>query len=158
MKTIVLILAGLIGSAHAQGVGYAQQSQTQGQSQFQTQGQIATSASTSAAGASSSISSAPSQSVTVTSPAVPAAPNDYAVKNVPNVLTGAVYPTSPCMGSSQAGAAGVGFGVSFGTSWTDDECGTRETARSFAGMGLKDDALAVLCTSKYAAAAPSCKQ
>jgi hypothetical protein len=83
--------------------------------------------------------------------------SDYTVKNVPNVLTGSVYPTAPCMGSSQAGAAGVGFGVSFGSSWTDDECGIRETARSFAGMDLKQDALAILCTSKYAAAAPSCK-
>jgi len=45
-----------------------------------------------------------------------------------------------------------------GTSWTDDECGIRETARSFQGLGLKDDGLSVLCTSKYAAAAPSCKK
>ena len=34
----------------------------------------------------------------------------------------------------------------------------RETARSFAGVGLQQDALAILCTSKYAAAAPSCKK
>jgi hypothetical protein len=83
--------------------------------------------------------------------------DDYSVKNVPSVLTGSVYPTAPCMGSSQAGVGWVGAGVSFGTSWTDDECGIRETSRSFAGMDLKEDALAVLCTSKYAAAAPSCK-
>ena len=164
MRAAAAVILCLIGSAHAQGLGYAQQSQ--GQSQGQTQGQMATgvgiagaaSGSASRAGASSSVSSAPSQSVTVTSPAVPAAPNDYTVRTVPNVLTGAVYPTAPCMGSSQVGGAGVGFGFSVGTSWTDEECGIRETARSFAGMGLKDDALAVLCTSKYAAAAPSCKQ
>lgn len=82
--------------------------------------------------------------------------SDYTVKNVPNVLTGSVYPTAPCMGSSQAGVGWVGAGVSFGTSWTDDECGIRETARSFSGMGMSSDALAILCTSKYAAAAPSC--
>ena len=40
--------------------------------------------------------------------------------------------------------------------WTDDECGIRETSRSFSGLGKADDALKVLCTSKYAAAAPSC--
>jgi hypothetical protein len=77
-------------------------------------------------------------------------------KNTPSVFSGNVYPTSPCMGSSTVGGAGVGFGFSLGTSWTDDECGIRETSRSFNGLGLKDDAIKVLCTSKYAAAAPSC--
>ena len=81
---------------------------------------------------------------------------EYTVKNVPAVVTGNVYPTAPCMGSSTVGGAGVGFGFSIGSSWTDDECGVRETARSFNGMGMKEDALKVLCTSKYAAAAPSC--
>ena len=164
MRAAAAVILCLIGSAHGQGVGYAhqQQGQQQEQSQGQSQGQsvtvISSSGSASRAGASSSVSSAPSQSVTVTTPAVPAAPNEYTVRTVPNVLTGAVYPTAPCMGSSQVGGAGVGFGFSVGTSWTDEECGIRETARSFSGMGLKDDALAVLCTSKYAAAAPSCKQ
>jgi hypothetical protein len=77
-------------------------------------------------------------------------------KNTPAVFSGNVYPTAPCMGSSTVGGAGVGFGFSVGSSWTDDECGIRETSRSFAGMGLKEDSLAILCTSKYAAAAPSC--
>ena len=82
--------------------------------------------------------------------------NDYTIKNVPSIALGNVYPTSPCMGSSQVGGSGVGFSIGVGTSWTDDECGIRETNRSFNGLGLKDDALAILCTSKYAAAAPSC--
>jgi hypothetical protein len=60
------------------------------------------------------------------------------------------------MGSSTVGAAGVGFGLSVGSSWTDDECGIRETARSFDGMGMKSDAIKVLCASKYAAVAPAC--
>lgn len=81
----------------------------------------------------------------------------YEVKNVPSVFSGNVYPTSPCMGSSTVGGAGVGFGFSVGTSWKDDECGIRKTSRSFRGMGLDADALAVLCTSEYAKAAPSCK-
>ena len=80
----------------------------------------------------------------------------YEVKNVPSVFSGNVYPTAPCMGSSSIGGAGVGFGFSIGSSWTDDECGIRETSRSFNGLGLKDDAIKILCTSKYAAAAPSC--
>jgi hypothetical protein len=80
----------------------------------------------------------------------------YEVKNTPGIALGNVYPTSPCMGSSQVGGSGPGFSIGIGTSWTDDECGIRETARSFAGANLKEDALAILCTSKYAAAAPSC--
>ena len=84
--------------------------------------------------------------------------SDYTVKNVPSVFSGNVYPTAPCMGSSTVGGAGVGFGFSVGTSWKDDECGIRETSRSFSGLGLKEDALKVLCTSAYAAAAPSCAQ
>lgn len=83
--------------------------------------------------------------------------SDYTVKNVPSVFSGNVYPTAPCMGSSTVGGAGVGFGFSVGTSWKDDECGIRETARSFQGMGMKEDALAVLCSSSYAAIAPACK-
>jgi len=82
--------------------------------------------------------------------------SDYTVKNVPSVFSGNVYPTSPCMGSSTVGGAGVGFGFSVGTSWKDDECGIRETSRSFSGLGLKEDALAVLCTSEYAKEAPAC--
>ena len=96
------------------------------------------------------------QSVTVTDSGQMQYSGKYEVKNVPSVFSGNVYPTSPCMGSSSVGGAGVGFGFSVGTSWTDDECGIRETSRSFNGLGLKDDAIKVLCTSKYAAAAPSC--
>jgi len=79
------------------------------------------------------------------------------VRTVPNVLSGNVYPTAPCMGSSTVGAAALGWGASVGTSWADHECGKRETARSFQNLGLTADALAVLCSSEYAAAAPSCK-
>lgn len=98
------------------------------------------------------------QSVTVTDSGQMRYSGSYEVKNVPNVYSGDIHPTSPCMGSSSMGGAGVGFGFSIGSSWTDDECGIRETARSFAGMGMKDDALAILCSSKYAAVAPACKK
>jgi len=83
---------------------------------------------------------------------------DRTGRNTPAFGLGTVYPTSPCMGSSQVGGSGVGFSIGVGTSWTDDECGIRETARSFQGMGLNADGLSILCTSKYAAAAPSCKK
>jgi len=77
-------------------------------------------------------------------------------KNTPDFTLGNVYPTAPCMGSSQIGGSGVGFSFGVGTSWTDHECGKRETARSFNAMGLAADALAVLCSTEYAAVAPSC--
>ncbi|MBP8291303.1 MAG: hypothetical protein KAX65_00945 [Caldilineaceae bacterium] len=77
-------------------------------------------------------------------------------KQAPAVFAPSIAPTAPCMGGTSAGGAGTGFGLSFGTSWTDDECNTRETARMFQGMGMMSDALAVLCSSAYAAAAPSC--
>jgi len=79
------------------------------------------------------------------------------VRTVPNVFAGNVYPTAPCMGSSSVAASALGWGASVGTSWADHECGKRETARSFQNLGLTADALAVLCSSEYAAAAPSCK-
>lgn len=75
---------------------------------------------------------------------------------VPPVMAPSISPTSPCMGSSSGGGSGTGFGLSFGTSWTDDECNTRETSRLFHSMGMTADALAVLCSSAYASAAPSC--
>ena len=80
----------------------------------------------------------------------------YNIRTVPDASAPNVYPTSPCMGSSSVGGSGMAFGFSVGTSWTDDECGIRETARSFAGMGLNNDAVKVLCSSKYAAVAPAC--
>ena len=82
--------------------------------------------------------------------------NEKHHKPVPNIYAPTIPPTAPCMGSSSGGGSGSGFGLSFGTSWTDDECNTRETARLFSGMGLSGDALAVLCSSKFAQAAPSC--
>jgi len=80
----------------------------------------------------------------------------YSIRSTPDAMAPNVYPTSPCMGSSSVGGSGMAFGFSVGTSWTDDECGIRETARSFAGMGMNDDAVKVLCSSKYAAVAPAC--
>ena len=120
----------------------AWQAQVQGQAQQQA---ITVNAGTAAAPVSLSLQEA-------------AQPNKVEVRNVPSVFSGNVYPTAPCMGSSTVGGAGVGFGFSIGSSWTDDECGIRETARSFNGMGMKEDALQVLCTSKYAAAAPACQR
>jgi hypothetical protein len=149
--------------------------QGQAQGQFQGQGQaqstivsnrisndVRTNAAAFAGAGSLSNSSSGGNTLVVNEAPIPASTyqeikqNDYTIKNVPSVFSGNVYPTAPCMGSSTVGGAGVGFGFSVGSSWTDDECGIRETSRSFSGLGKGEDALKVLCTSKYAAAAPSC--
>jgi len=69
---------------------------------------------------------------------------------------GSLYPSAPCMGTSQLGGGNPFFNIGVGSSWESTECNIRETARSFSGMGKMEDALAVLCASPYAAVAPSC--
>ena len=166
-----------LGNDNPGGTGIANQSQNQGQAQGQMQStnvsnRISNDVRANAAAWAGSVSGSKSNaynagntaSLTVNEAPIPTSTytridqSDFTVKNVPNVYGGNVYPTAPCMGSSTVGGAGVGFGFSVGSSWTDDECGIRETSRSFNSMGLKDDALAVLCSSKYAAAAPSCRK
>jgi hypothetical protein len=60
------------------------------------------------------------------------------------------------MGSTSIGGTAVLFGFSAGSSWEATECMTFEAARSFDQAGMFEDALAIKCTSKYSAAAPSC--
>lgn len=81
----------------------------------------------------------------------------YSIRNVPNVVAPNILPTSPCMGSSSAGAGWTGFGVSLGSSWKDADCGIRETARVFFQANMAADGLAVLCASEYASTAPACR-
>ena len=78
------------------------------------------------------------------------------VKNTPDVSASNIAPTAPCMGGVSVGGSGPGFGLVFGGAWKDGDCSLRETARSFAGLGLAQDAIAILCASEYAASAPSC--
>jgi hypothetical protein len=166
------------GQAQGQLQGQAQlQGQGQGQGQGQAQGLINTqnfdvksnsrsnadafSDSNSKSGAASDASAKSNsggnvQQTIVTDSGQVRYSGSYDVRNVPSIVGGTIYPTAPCMGSSQVGGAGVGFGFSVGTTWKDDECGVRETARSFQQMGLGSDALAILCSSQYAGNAPSC--
>jgi hypothetical protein len=82
----------------------------------------------------------------------------YTIRNVPNIAPPNILPTSPCMGSSSLGLGISGFGIGGGTSWKDDDCGYRETARVFLQAGQAADGMAVLCSSPYAAAAPTCQK
>lgn len=97
------------------------------------------------------------QDITFNSPGTVDYHGSYTMKNVPNVGVGSLFPTAPCMGSTSVSGAGVGFGIGFGSSWEDKECSLRETARSFQALGLQADAVAILCMSEHAAAAPVCK-
>lgn len=81
----------------------------------------------------------------------------YTIRNTPPVTAPNILPTSPCMGSSSLGVGVTGFGISGGTSWKDEDCGYRETARVFLQAGMPKDGIAVLCASPYAAQAPSCQ-
>jgi hypothetical protein len=58
-----------------------------------------------------------------------------------------------CMGSSSAGGQGVGFGLSLGTTWKDEDCVRRKDARELHNMGQKKAALALLCQSAQVAKA-----
>ena len=82
----------------------------------------------------------------------------YATPKIPvaTAFSPANHPTAPCMGSTSIGGSAVLFGFSGGSSWESTECMTFEAARSFDQVGMHEDALAIKCTSKYSAAAPSC--
>ena len=119
-------------------------------------GNLSTGASTSAGGKSnatggkSTSSGNISGNTTITS--------NYTAPKIPvaTAVAPSNFPTAPCMGSSSIGGSAVLFGFSAGSSWEATECMTFEAARSFDQAGMHDDALAIKCTSKYSAAAPSC--
>ena len=119
-------------------------------------GNTTTGASTSAGGSSnatggkSSSSGNTSGNTTITS--------NYTAPKIPvaTAVAPSNFPTAPCMGSSSIGGSAVLFGFSAGSSWEATECMTFEAARSFDQAGMHEDALAIKCTSKYSAAAPSC--
>lgn len=185
MKNFLIVaLAFFCTSAFAVGIGNdnppAGGNQAQGQIQGQVQGQgqaqfsnadsraraqsYAAALTRSEANNSQNLSVTPAPvTLTVNEAAVPAntvqrlEQGTVNVRSVPNVFGGNVYPTTSCAHSANAGASGLGWGVSFGGSYLDEECGVRETARSFQNLNMTADALAVLCSSKYAAVAPACK-
>lgn len=93
--------------------------------------------STAAGGAASS------QSVTtnnINTGAGESVPNVYA----PNLSTTL---TETCMGSTSAGAASFGFGASFGSTWSDEDCVRRLDARQMAALGEIAIAKEMMCAS-----------
>lgn len=104
----------------------------------------------------SSTATAGSSSVTYNAAPAAAQRGTVTIRNTPDLSLSNIAPTAPCMGGTSVGGTGAGFSIGIGTTWKDGDCSLRETARSFAGLGLTQDAVAILCASEYAAAAPSC--
>lgn len=50
-----------------------------------------------------------------------------------------------CMGSASVGAAGMSFGLSFGTTYVDDNCMMLKNARELWNMGFRGAAIARMC-------------
>lgn len=127
------------------------QGQLQGQAQGQGQSQVANggSASSSAVIGNTTNNSggntmtggdqANSQSTTIT--------HEAQARNPVNTAYAAPLTTSngTCMGSTSAGGQGVTFGVSFGTTWTDDNCDRRFDAIELRAQGLTLAATALMC-------------
>jgi len=111
-----------------------------------------------ATGGQGGASTASAGSSSVTYNAAPAATqrNTVTIRNTPDLSLSNIAPTAPCMGGTSVGGTGAGFSIGIGTTWKDGDCSLRETARSFSGLGLAQDAIAILCASEYASAAPSC--
>ena len=70
----------------------------------------------------------------------------YTVKNVPNVSgPNLITSNDTCMGSSSGGVAGPGFGVSLGSTWTDEQCKRLKMSRELWNKGMKAASLAMDC-------------
>lgn len=123
------------------------QGQQQGQLQGQQQAAIATQSQSSRNDNRSSASNEgnnSSQSVTVQGDNYEAPRIPVATAYAPNIA-----PTAVCMGSSSAGGQGMTFGVSIGTSWTDENCLLLEQVRTVSVV-LNDRATAseMMCEVK----------
>jgi len=53
-----------------------------------------------------------------------------------------------CMGSSSIGGQGVGFGLSIGTTWTDDNCRHLKNSRQLVALGYHRAATALMCVDE----------
>lgn len=72
----------------------------------------------------------------------------YRVESVPSVSAPALTTTltETCMGSTTGGLAVMGFGISGGTTWKDEECIRRLNARELANtLGERDASKELLC-------------
>jgi hypothetical protein len=90
------------------------------------------------------------QSITFTAPAATTSTvnnsGDQTVRNVPSMGAPSLTTSNDtCMGSSSIGAAGIGFGITIGSTWTDNNCTMLKNSRELWNMGMKAASLARLC-------------
>lgn len=69
------------------------------------------------------------------------------------VATGLAASNGTCMGSTSVGGQGVGLGLSFGTTWKDEDCNRRYFAEHLDRIGHPAVAFALLCQNEGVAAA-----
>ncbi len=53
-----------------------------------------------------------------------------------------------CMGSTSGGAQGMSFGLSVGSTWTDEECVRRKNATFMHNIGQREIAMIMMCENK----------
>lgn len=82
----------------------------------------------------------------------------YTVKSAPSVGGSMLAPTAICHGTSSVGLSLIGFGFNVGTSWKDSECKMMNSAVTLYNMGLKNDAISVMCQIEHVKVAPICNQ
>lgn len=157
--------AAVIGSGNSSNINTLGQNQGQNQNQGQSQGQVAiTGPSTSTSGANSSSNSSSNSTsnsggntmvggansnTSNTNVTVEGDKVTYEAQKRDPVSTAYSAPLTTsngtCMGSTSAGAQGVGFGVSFGSTWTDTSCDLRYDAEALRAAGLHGAARERLC-------------
>lgn len=81
---------------------------------------------------------------------------EYKVKDAPTVGGGALAPSALCHGTTSVGLSVVGFGMNLGSSWKDEDCQIIQTAMSLMALGMRDDAVAVMCQVEHVKVAPAC--
>lgn len=75
--------------------------------------------------------------------------SDVKVRNTPSAFAAPLTSSNDtCMGSSSGAVAAPGIGVSFGTTWTDTNCQMLKNSRELWNYGMKEAALALMCTDK----------
>jgi hypothetical protein len=113
----------------------------------------ATAVSGSSSNAGSASISAPNQQIINNDPGIVRYEGSYTMRNVPGIVAPALSTTltETCHGSSSAGGAISGFGITIGSNWRDEECVRRLHARELRGMGpeFAPVAWAIMCGSDY---------
>lgn len=146
----------VLGSGNSSNTNANSNKQAQGQQQGQAQSSKNNNRNDNRSNSSASNSNSNANSGNNSDQSVTVQGDNYEARRIPVATAYApnIAPTAVCMGTSSAGAQGVTFGISVGTSWTDDNCMKLEQARTLAAV-LNDPATAaeLLCDIPAIAAA-----